>query len=183
MPNVRRVVLLILALAGFVLSVRPAEAVSVSITSDESTDVCDTSSSFGTVTLTQSGTSVDVEVVLFNSFQFAKTGAGDFQIFKFNVSGAPGPITVDQTVPGQTLAAQSGTFHRGGTGDFGFGITCTTCRNGRAGSLPVGTTIVFHVANATISQLTQSNDLGNIFVADVLCVPTGKSGTVSFAVP
>jgi hypothetical protein len=39
------------------------------------------------VALTQNGTTVDVVVDLFNSFQFAKTGSVDFQAFKFNATG------------------------------------------------------------------------------------------------
>jgi hypothetical protein len=42
---------------------------------------------FGSVTLTQNGTTVDVDVDLFGTNAFVKTGSVDFQAFKFNASG------------------------------------------------------------------------------------------------
>src|SRR5262249_108484 len=137
---------------------------------------------FGTVTLVQNGTTVDVTVDL-NSppFAFAKTGAADFQAFKFNATGVVvGDITVDQTVPGQTLAAQTGTFNGDGTGSFSFGINCTSCGNGLSSAFT--NDIVFHVANATIADLTHFNDAGNLFVADIGNTLTGATGPVD-AVP
>jgi hypothetical protein len=169
MPNVGRAVLLILALVAVGLSVGSAEA-----------GECAPN---GTVTLTQNGTTVDVTVVPSSSSQFVKTGATDFEYFLFNISGNFGSISVDQTVVGKTLVAQSGAFGNSEIGDFGFGITCPKCKNGRTGALPVGTQIVFHVTDATLAQFEEPNDLGNIFVADLQCLPTGKSGIVEFTAP
>jgi len=130
------------------------------------------------------GATVDVTVAPSSSFQFVKTGAVDFEYFLFNISGTfSGSIIVDQTVAGKTLVAQSGAFSAGDNGDFGFGITCPKCRNGRAGALPVGTQIVFHVANATIAQLTEANDLGQLFLAGLQCVSGGTSAAVEFTAP
>jgi hypothetical protein len=129
------------------------------------------------VTLTQNGTTVDITVHLLDSNQFVKTGSADFEDFKFNAVGVVlGEITVNQTVAGQTLAAQTGSFNGDGTGNFSFGITCTTCGNGGAGAF--SNDIIFHVANATIADLTQPNNLGNIFVADILSGTTGNTGPV-----
>jgi hypothetical protein len=172
MPNVERAVLLVLALVAVGLSVRSADA-----------DQCD-NASFGTVTLTQNGANVDVVVAPSSSFQFVKTGAVDFEYFVFNVSGAfGGSISVDQNVFGKTLAAQPGSFTVAGAGDFGYGITCPTCRNGRSGALPVNTQLVFHVIGATLAQLEVANAFGNIFVADLQCVSSGKGGAVEFTAP
>jgi hypothetical protein len=119
---------------------------------------------FGTVTLTDAGTSVDVAVHLNSGFRFAKTGAADFQAFKFNGTGIVlGDITIDAHVP--NLTASTGSFNGDGTGAFTFGIGCGTCGNGL--SDPFVTDILFHVANAEIADLTGANDLGFVFVADI----------------
>src|SRR4029077_1644994 len=90
-----------------------------------------------------------------NTISWAKTGAADFMEFKFNGTGiAVGDITVNQTFSGQTLAAAAGSFNGDGTGAFGFGIACTTCGNGALG---ITSNIIFHVANATIADLTAPN--------------------------
>jgi hypothetical protein len=58
------------------------------------------------VTLTQNGTTVDVD--LFGTNAFVKTEWVDFQAFKFNATGVvAGDITVDQNNPGETLAPQT----------------------------------------------------------------------------
>jgi hypothetical protein len=123
---------------------------------------------FGTVTLTQNGTTVDVTVDLNNPpYVYAQTGSVDFALFKFNATGVVlADITVDQTVAGQTLAAATGTFNGDGTGNFSWGIFCTTCGNGIQ---TFSNDLVFHVANATIADLTVPNNLGNLFVADIGC--------------
>jgi hypothetical protein len=137
------------------------------------------------VTLNQNGADVDITVHLFAPNFFVKTGAADFQNFKFNATGVVlGDITVDQTVPLETLAAQTGAFNGNGTGEFDFGIACTTCGNGASGRF--NDDIVFHVAGATIADLTVPNDLGNLFIADILSDAagggTGNTGPVD-AVP
>jgi hypothetical protein len=105
--------------------------------------------------------------------------------FKFNaIDVVVGDITVDQTVAGETLAAQTGALNGDGTGLFAFGIQCTTCPNGANGAF--GDDLVFHVANATIADLTVPNNLGNVFVADIYSDAalggTGNTGPVD-AVP
>ena len=120
----------------------------------------------------QYGTTVDVTVSLFSPNFFVRTGAADFQNFKFNADDVVlGDITVDQTVPLQTMAAQTGAFNGNGTGMFVFGIACTTCGNGGSGAF--NNDIVFHVASATIADLIAGNNLGNIFVADILSDAAG----------
>ena len=160
---------------GLLLAASSAWATSFNITSDHCTNGCGTPP-FGTVTVTQNGTTVDITVDLAAGYAFAKTGSVDDQAFKFNGTGITlGDITVDQTVTGQTLAADTGAFNGDGTGNFSFGIICTTCGGG--GSSAFSDDIVFHVANATIADLTAPNAAGNIFVADVLA-PNGNTGPV-----
>ena len=182
---------LVLSAAVLLLGAGTARAVSFNFTSDHCTNPatgqppgCGTPP-FGTITLNQNGANVDVTVHLFSPNFFAKSGAVDFQAVKFNAVGVVlGDITVDQTVPLQTLAAQTGAFNGNGTGMFAFGIACTTCANGTSNAF--NNDIVFHVASATIADLTVPNNLGNLFVADVFSNATfggtGNTGPVD-AVP
>jgi hypothetical protein len=154
-------------------------AITFDLTSDHCTGGCGTAP-FGTVELTQLGANVQVIVDLANgppnAVGWAKTGSADFQEFKFNATGVVlGDITVTQTFAGQTLAPQTGTFNGDGTGDFTFGIACTTCGNGNLG---ITSNIQFLVANALIAELTAANANGNIFVADVFSGQTGNTGPV-----
>jgi len=147
------------------------------LTSDHCTGGCGTPP-FGTVTLTQNGANVNVTVTLAAGYQYAQTGAADGQIFKFNGVGVVvGDIVVGAHVP--ALAAAAGALNGDGTGNFGFGINCPSCGNGPTG---FGGTITFTVNNATIADLTVANNLGNLFVADVLA-PNGNTGPVDVSVP
>ena len=156
----------------------PANAILFQITSDHCSGTCGTPP-FGTVNLTQNGTTVDVDVHLFDGNLFAKTGAVDDQAFKFNGAPSLASITVDAHVP--ALVPATGAFNGDGTGNFGFGINCPTCANGGAGAF--NNDILFHVANATIADLTAPNNLGIIFVADMLSGTTGNTGPVDATVP
>src|SRR5438067_13689539 len=102
----------------------PANAIVFNITSDHCTGTCGTAP-FGTVTVNQNGTAVDVDVHLFTGIQFVKTGSVDFQAFKFNNAPSLASITVDAHVP--ALVAATGAFNGDGTGNFLFGINCPTC--------------------------------------------------------
>jgi hypothetical protein len=133
---------------------------------------------FGTVTLTQNGANVDITVHLNSPFVFAKTGAADFQAFKFNATGVVvGDITVNQTVPGQTLIADTGAFTGDGTGSFAFGIACSTCGGGLSSAF--SNDIVLHIANATIADLTGANPDGFTFVADIGNPTNGNTGPIA----
>jgi len=167
------------ALVSVVATATPASAVVFDLTSDHCTGGCGTAP-FGTVTVTQVGANVSFLVDLAdgppNAVGWAKTGPADFQEFKFNANGVVvGDITVNQTFAGQTLAPQTGNFNGDGTGDFSFGIACTTCGNGNLG---ITSNISFTIANATIADVTGLNNLGNIFVADVFSGQTGNTGPV-----
>src|SRR4051794_10840590 len=92
-------------LAAGLLTAASAAPLVFDLTSDHCTGGCGTPP-FGSVTLTQNGTTVDVDVDLFGTNQFVKSGVGDFQNFKFNATGVVlGDITVDQNLPGKTLVA------------------------------------------------------------------------------
>lgn len=181
-----------LALAGALLFLGAASARATTIynlTSDHCTGGCGTPP-FGSVTLEQSGTTVDVTVSLNSPNFFAKTQSADLMAFKFNaIDVVLGDITVDQTVAGQTLiAAQAifpNSFDGDGTGSFEFGIECSTCAMGSSDKF--NDDIVFHVANATIAELTVANEQGNVFVADIFSDPesggNGNTGPVDAMFP
>jgi hypothetical protein len=158
---------------GLLLAASSARAVTFNFDSDHCTGLCGPAP-FGTVTLTQSGTTVDITVHLDSNFAFAKTGAADDQAFKFNgVDVSLSDIVVDPHIPG--LVAATGSFNGDGTGEFDFGINCPTCGGG---SDAFQNDIVFHVLNATIADLTQPNNLGNLFVADVINLTSGNTGPI-----
>ena len=163
---VRALVVLAVVTVGFIASASPAQAIVFNLTSDHCTGGCAAPGTiFGNVTVLQNGTSVDVTVHLNSPFVYAKTGSVDFLAFKFNATGVVvGDISVNQTFAGQTLAAVTGAFNGDGTGTFAFGISCTTCGNGIS---TISSDIIFHVANATIADITVPNALGNVFVADI----------------
>jgi len=174
----RSVLLSALALVAATAALPSAShAITFQFTSDHCTGTCGTPP-FGTVDVTQAGVNVNFVVTLAAGYQYAQTGSADFQIFKFNGTGvALGDIVVGAHVP--ALAAATGAFNGDGTGNFSFGINCPTCGNGPTG---FGGAISFTVGNATIADVTAGNNLGNIFVADVLA-PNGNTGPVDVAVP
>ena len=169
-----------LALAALLALPMGAMAISYDITSDHATGGLGTAP-FGTVGLIQNGTTVDVTVHLVAGYQFVLTGAADFMDFKFNATGvALGDITINQNAI-YPLVAQTGAFNGDGTGLFAFGITGTGQPNGLAGGF--SSDIIFHVASATIADLTQVNNLGNIFVADLYSATTGNTGPADVSTP
>jgi PEP-CTERM motif-containing protein len=162
-----------------------ANATVFNLTSDHCTGTCGTGP-FGNITLIQNGANVDVTVHLNSPNFFVTTGAGDGQVFLFNAVGVVlGDITIDAHVP--VLAAATGAFGNGGVGTFAFGINCPGCGNGAPDSF--NTNIVFHVANATIADLTAPNASGNIFVADIFSSNlnglngNGNTGLVDASIP
>lgn len=173
-------------LSGALLGADPARATTIyNLTSDHCTDGCG-SPPFGDVTLDQNGSDVDITVHLNAPNYFVKTGSVDFMAFKFNATGIVlGDISVDQTVASETLAAATGALNGDGTGMFAFGIECSTCSNGASDKF--NNDITFHVANATVADLTVVNDLGNVFVADIFSDSdlggTGNTGPVDATVP
>jgi len=169
---IQKALVVAVLILGAALMAVPAEAIVFQLTSDHCTGTCGTPP-FGTVEVLQVGANVTITSTLNAGFQYAQTGAADFQIFKFNGTGvAVGDIVVGAHVP--ALAAATGAFNGDGTGNFTFGINCPTCGNGPTG---FGGAVSFTVNNATIAEVTTPNNLGNIFVADVLA-PNGNTGPI-----
>jgi len=169
---IQKALVVAVLILGAALMAVPAEAIVFQLTSDHCTGTCGTPP-FGTVEVLQVGANVTITSTLNAGFQYAQTGAADFQIFKFNGTGvAVGDIVVGAHVP--AFAAATGAFNGDGTGNFTFGINCPTCGNGPTG---FGGAVSFTVNNATIAEVTTPNNLGNIFVADVLA-PNGNTGPI-----
>jgi hypothetical protein len=149
---------------------------------------CVAGATFGTVTLTQSGTSVLFDVVLSDSGRFVETGSADQQLFKFNDSSSTAAITNALTgMPANAvtggLTGGTGSFNGDGTGNFGFGIACAVPANCNGGSTPAFQEITFTVTNSTLAQVEAGNNNGIIFVADIAIGGNGaNTGPVDVSV-
>jgi hypothetical protein len=196
MQSFRRV-----ALGGAALLVASAAFPSVShadtftFTSCHITGGCP-STGFGTVTLTQSGSDVNFDVVLVNGNRFVETGAGGNELFLFNDSISGSTITgAFATLNGTSVSLSITGFTNlspvmaNGTGTFTASVECTTASACDGGSTPNINDLHFTVTNATLAQLEVGNSLGNMFVADILCgatqtgCPAGLTGPVDVPVP
>jgi len=148
---------------------------------------------FGSVTLTQAGTSVDFTVSLINGNRFVETGAGGGELFLFNDSIAGSTITTIATSPTTPAGGLSGFTNLApvmadGTGTFTASVECTVASDCNGGSANTMTSLTFVVTNATVAQLETANANGNIFVADILCGAAqtqcgGLTGPVDAPVP
>jgi len=143
-----------------------------------------TPGNYGTVSLTQDGTSVDFSITLAPTFKFVTTGnANSHVLFGFNATGV-----VEGDISGIT-SGSGGTFKvaapaKGSPfGQFTFGIFCTSCRNGGPGATTPPLT--FAVANATLADFALLSTGGNtnaFFTADVISgATTGQVGATHMA--
>lgn len=160
---------LLLTMAGFVLALgvsQAAQADTFFFTSCHITGGCGTASNYGTVTLTQNGSNVDVVVTLAAGEFFVATGAGDEQYFKFNDTSS-GTTTVTEGSSSYMFNTSSplGTFCGDGGGCYSYGIGPQGCAGG---TCPFVGTLNFTINDTTIANLTTLNNLGQIFVADVM---------------
>jgi hypothetical protein len=174
---------------ALIATATPAQAVTFDLTSCHVSAAsgvgvdCGTQTNFGSVMLQQAGANVDIVVALAGGNRFVETGAADQQLFKFNGAASAANITNSTTLfPPNAVAGglqgAAGAFNGDDTGNFGFGIACAIAANCNGGSTPTFTGLAFTVTNATIAQLTVPNNLGNIFVADVLIASNGLAGPV-----
>jgi hypothetical protein len=188
-----RWIVLAVAILGVALiaTATPAQADTFTFTSCHITGGCP-STGFGTVTLTQSGTSVIFDVVLLNGNTFVETGAGGGSLFLFNDILAGSTITnITTTIDGIAVnvipggvsgATNQAPIMADGTGTFTAKIFCTVVADCNGGSTPDFNDLHFTVTNATLAQLEVGNSLGNMFVADILCGAT-QTGCTGLTVP
>jgi hypothetical protein len=163
-----------------------AQADTFTFTSCHLTGGCGTATDFGTVTLTQSGTSVLFDVVLTSGNRFVETGAGGGELFLFNDSVSGSTITnISATLNGATVTIPGGlsgftnispAVMADGTGTFTASVECTDPASCNGGSTPNINDLHFTVTSATLAQLETPNANLNLFVADILCGQTGCTG-------
>jgi PEP-CTERM motif len=185
--TIRTGLMAVLLVTGMLVAAPAAHAISFNLTSDHCTDGCGLPGTiFGVVTVLQNGANVDFTVHLNAGYSFAKTGSVDDLAFKFNATGIVlTDITVDAHVP-VLVGAGPGAFNGDGTGTFVWGISCPSCGGGLSSAF--NNDIVFHIANATIAEVTAPNAAGNVFVADVGVTVagtpfTGRTGPIDATVP
>jgi PEP-CTERM motif-containing protein len=196
-------ILVVLAVLGAALMAAsaPAQADTFNFTSCHISTGCPAAGTvFGTVTLTQSGTSVNIDVVLNNGNRFVETGAGGGSLFLFNDALAGSTVTsitatlngvlvsITGGLTGLTNQTGSSVIHADGTGDFTAAVQCTTASSCNGGSTPNINDLHFTVTNATLAQLETANANGNLFVADILCGDgvvgcAGLTGPVDVSTP
>jgi hypothetical protein len=145
--------------------------------------------SFGTVTLTQSGANVNFDVELANGNTFVETGAGAGSLFLFDATGVTAADIINEATvnpPNAVVGGLNGVSLGGamadGTGHWDFGIQCVTASNCQGGSTPDFTGLTFTVLNANVADFLTPNDGSNLFVADILC-GAAQTGCVGLTGP
>jgi hypothetical protein len=202
---IRAVLVLAVVAGGFMIAAGPAQADTFTFTSCHVTgSACEGGSvpapGFGSVTLTQSGSNVTVDVVLINGNKFVETGAGAGELFLFNATASMTVSGLTATFNGADVTATLGGLtyvfhappgvHADGTGDLTGSIECTVASNCNGGSIVTTVNdLHFTVNNATLAQLETANANGNLFVADILCGASqpgctgGLTGPVDVSTP
>lgn len=137
-----------------------ADTMSYTLTVDGCTGGCGTGP-YGTVTLTQSGSNVNVTETLDSGYYFLNSGAG--QPLAFNLSTA-GTITNVQLL---AYFAAGGTATASTFGSFTDSIQCTTaCGSGSSNSFNIPQSLTFTVDGVTVSDFIANAD-GYFFASDV----------------
>lgn len=123
---------------------------------------------FGTITLSQSGSNVDVSLVLNptlvanNNERFASSGAGNSLAFNVQNATAADIVNISSGFQLGDVPASASTF-----GNFLFSVTCidpTACHGGQAGN--TDGPLTFTVLNASISDFI-ANANGYFFASDI----------------
>jgi hypothetical protein len=129
------------------------------------------------VTLTQSGTNVNFDVVLSAGFRFVETAAGGGALFLFNDNVAGSTIVgISATLNGAPITIPGGLtgftnlspVSAGSAGTFTALVECNVAATCDGASTPIINDLHFTVTNATIAQLEVPNAANNAFFADVL---------------
>ena len=137
---------------------------------------------YGTVTLHDNGTGIDVTVALRSDMNFVNTG-GPHSAFSFNANGvATGDIS---NILFNGVAPAANTFTVVTSADntpfgttFSLGIDCTgaACQNGAPGQKP--DPLTFTIANAEYTDFGFNvGDTSAFFAADVICNTGGCNGS------
>jgi len=137
-----------------------------------------------TVTLTQSGPNVTVDVVLSGGDRFQEVSAAGGALFLFQDTLAGSTITnIEATLNGTTFSITGGLTGLtnqspvtvGTFGTFTAWVECTVPTECDAQSIPLFNDLHFTVTNATLTQLEVQNGAGYTFFADIFGreIPSG----------
>jgi len=164
---------------ALLLSAAASQAITVVYTFNSTAVGAFGSAPFGTVSLTESGSNIDVEVKLRSDMNFVTTGG--HTLFAFNAANtvASDIINIADATPrtGEYTAFKSGTDGYNAVnppfGSFLFGIECNLCKNGSGDQQ--ADPLKFTVINADLGDFANKSVDGNFaayFSADVI---TGSS--------
>jgi hypothetical protein len=134
---------------------------------------------YGTITLTQDGTSVDFQVDLRSDLNIVTTGnEGSKAVFSFMATGvAAGDITDIHDASNQSFSVVTpGNYSPFGA--FTFGLLCATnCSNGGSGG-GYPDPLTFTVANSTLADFAFKSTGGAFFAADVVQINGAATGAI-----
>ena len=163
-------------LAGLFVFGSAAHATSFTFNCDQSGS-CSGANNFGSISLTQNGSNVDVLVTITAGY-FVTTG--NHHAFSFNITGAPA-ITVLNLSPANTFVV-GGAGSNPPFGSFNYTIDCTICQGGQAPG--GGTSLSFTVSKTGGGTLLVSdfatNGAGGFSFASDICItglPAGAACT------
>ncbi len=177
--------------AGALALTAAAASASVVYTFDATEVAAFGSAPYGTVTLVENGSNVDVTVNLRSDLDFVLTG-GPHSIFSLNIndavvddiqniafwSGPDGPAFPIAIAPGENTPY----------GEFDFMVDCTDNKacGGQGGSNLIQDPLTFTVLNSTYGDFGVENADGASFAADVICVSgscNGATGAIAVTGP
>jgi PEP-CTERM motif len=168
----KRILLGTLASAAVAMAyATPASAISLDVCF--ATGGCNGAGPYGTVTLSQVGSNVAVEVTLPAGEAFVGGNSGAGAALLWDLTGSP-TIAITGLTAGFTLdSTTAGTIHADGTGNWEYAIECSStlvCGNG--GSAPHFTgPLDFTIDNVTVAQFNDPNTHtpDGFFFASDLC--------------
>jgi len=131
---------------------------------------------YGTLTLTQDGSNIDVAIALNPNIYFAVSGAGYPFVWSFN--GDPPVTSADIQFTGASigvfaLSTDTPPLHADGSGYWDYAIDCSACGNGA--SLPHYNSLTFIIDGHSLSDFVMGVDAqGNStydFATDICAAP------------
>ena len=153
----------------FVAAAGVSRADSFTLTEDGCSGGCGTGP-YGTITLTQNGSNVDVTETLASGYYYVGTGAGNPLAFNLDTTGT---VT---NVQSSTYFVAGGSATASTFGSFTNSIACTiNCGKGSSNSLNIPQTLSFVVDGVDISNFV-ANGNGNYFATDI--GEEGSSGSI-----
>lgn len=144
---------------------------------------------YGTVSLTQDGSNVDVVVTPASGMGIVDTGSHQAFDFYLSIPPVTSPITITGLPTGWTAEntpttgpnagkTSAGSISNAFAGTFNFALDCNTTACGNGGGHPDKTGVSFTVDNVVVSDFTKTPDGAYYFAADV-CTLVNSDGACS----